>query len=95
MYSILKNKEGELMLIFNPSFGEDPELSMFLYDDSGLGLLLQDLFSGIRIKNIGPEALAVLADVTHIHVVEKDGDTVIRDYLAAVRKVSDVKALVR
>lgn len=95
MYSILKNKEGELMLIFNPSLGEDPELSMFLYDDSGLGLLLQDLFSGIRIKNIGPEALVVLADVTHIHVVEKDGDTVIRDYLAAVRKVSDVKALVR
>ena len=95
MYSILKNKEGELMLIFNPSLGEDPELSMFLYDDSGLGLLLQDLFSGIRIKYIGPEALAVLADVTHIHVVEKDGDTVIRDYLAAVRKVSDVKALVR
>ena len=95
MYSILKNKEGELMLIFNPSLGEDPELSMFLYDDSGLGLLLQDLFSGIRIKNIGPEALAVLADVTHIHVVEEDGDTVIRDYLAAVRKVSDVKALVR
>ena len=95
MYSILKNKEGELMLIFNPSLGEDPELSMFLYDDSGLGLLLQDLFSGIRIKNNGPEALAVLADVMHIHVVEKDGDTVIRDYLAAVRKVSDVKALVR
>lgn len=95
MYSILKNKEGELMLIFNPSLGEDPELSMFLYDDSGLGLLLQDLFSGIRIKNIGPEALAVLADVTYIHVVEKDGDMVIRDYLAAVRKVSDVKALVR
>ena len=83
------------MLIFNPSLGEDPELSMFLYDDSGLGLLLQDLFSGIRVKNISPETLAALADVTHIHVVEKDGDTVIRDYLAAVRKVSDVKALVR
>lgn len=83
------------MLIFNPSLGEAPELSMFLYDDSGTGLLLQDLFSGIRVKNISPETLAALADVTHIHVVEKDGDTVIRDYLAAVRKVSDVKALVR
>lgn len=55
MYSFLKNKEGELMLIFNPSLGDAPELSMFLYDDSGTGLLLQDLFTGIRIKNISQE----------------------------------------
>ncbi len=94
MYSFLKNKEGELMLIFNPSLGEAPELSMFLYDDSGTGLLLQDLFSGIRIRNIGPEVLLALSDVTHIHVVEKDGETVTRDYLAAVKKVSDTRSLV-
>ena len=93
MYSILKNKEGELMLIFNPSLGEAPELSMFLYDDSGTGLL-QDQFSGIRIRNIGPEVLLALSDVTHIHVVEKDGETVTRDYLAAVKKVSDTRSLV-
>ena len=82
------------MLIFNPSLGEAPELSMFLYDDSGTGLLLQDLFTGIRIKNISREALAALADVTHIHVVEKDGENITRDYLAAVKKVSDVRSLV-
>lgn len=82
------------MLIFNPSLGEAPELSMFLYDDSGTGLLLQDLFSGIRIKNISQEALAALADVTHIHVVEKDGETITRDYLAVVKKVSDVRSMV-
>ena len=82
------------MLIFNPSLGDAPELSMFLYDDSGTGLLLQDLFSGIRVKNISPETLAALADVTHIHVVEKDGDAVTRDYLAAVMKVSDVRSMV-
>lgn len=82
------------MLILNPSLGEAPELSMFLYDDSGTGLLLQDLFSGIRIRNIGPETLVALSDVAHIHVVEKDGDTVTRDYLAAVKKVSDVRSLV-
>ena len=94
MYSFLKNKEGELLLIFNPSLGETSELSIFLYDDSGTGLLLQDLFSGIRVKNISPETLAALADVTHIHVVEKDGETVTRDYLAVVKKVSDVRSLV-
>ena len=94
MYSFLKNKECELMLIFNPSLGEAPELSMFLYDDSGTGLLLQDLFSGIRIRNIGPEAQKALADVTHIHVVEKDGETITRDYLAVVKKVSDVRSMV-
>ena len=94
MYSFLKNKEGELMLIFNPSLGETSELSIFLYDDSGTGLLLQDLFSGIRVKNISPETLAALADVTHIHVVEKDGETVTRDYLAVVKKVSDVRSMV-
>jgi len=94
MYSFLKNKEGELMLIFNPSLGEAPELSMFLYDDSGTGLLLQDLFSGIRIRNIGLEAQKALADVAHIHVVEKDGETITRDYLAVVKKVSDVRSMV-
>ena len=82
------------MLILNPSLGDAPELSMFLYDDSGTGRLLQDLFSGIRIKNISQEALAALADVTHIHVVEKDGETITRDYLAVVKKVSDVRSLV-
>ena len=82
------------MLIFNPSLGEAPELSMFLYDDSGTGLLLQDLFSGIRVKNISTETLAALADVTHIHIVEKDGDTITRDYLAVVKKVSDIRSLV-
>lgn len=82
------------MLIFNPSLGEAPELSMFLYDDSGTGLLLQDLFSGIRVKNISPETLAALADVTNIHVVEKDGETITRDYLAVVKKVSDVRSMV-
>ena len=82
------------MLIFNPSLGEAPELSMFLYDDSGTGLLLQDLFSGIRIRNIGPEAQKALSDVAHIHVVEKDGETITRDYFAAVKKVSDVRSMV-
>lgn len=82
------------MLIFNPSLGETSGLSIFLYDDSGTGLLLQDLFSGIRVKNISTETLAALADVTHIHVVEKDGDTVTRDYLAVVKKVSDVRSMV-
>ena len=82
------------MLIFNPSLGEAPELSMFLYDDSGTGLLLQDLFSGIRVKNISPETLSALSDVTHIHIVEKDGETIARDYLAVVKKVSDVRSMV-
>ncbi len=82
------------MLILNPSLGDAPELSMFLYDDSGTGLLLQDLFTGIRIKSISQEALAALADVTHIHVVEKDGETITRDYLAVVKKVSDVRSMV-
>lgn len=82
------------MLILNPSLGEAPELSMFLYDDSGTGLLLQDLFSGIRIRNIGPEAQKGLADVAHIHVVEKDGETITRDYLSVVKKVSDVRSMV-
>ena len=81
------------MLILNPSLGGDPELSMFLNDDSGTGLL-QDLFFGIRIRNIGHETLAALAAVKHIHVVGKNGDAVTRDYFAAVKKVSDVRSLV-
>lgn len=67
---------------------------MFLYNDSGTGLL-QDLFSGISIRNIGPKALAALADVKHIHVVEIDGEEITRDYLSVGKKVSNVRSLVR
>ena len=43
---------------------------------------------------LSQEALAALADVAHIHVVEKDGETITRDYLAVVKKVSDVRSMV-
>ncbi|MBR1538400.1 MAG: hypothetical protein IJ636_02720 [Bacteroidales bacterium] len=52
------------------------------------------LLSGIRVSDIRPNALSALADAVQIQVVEKDGDTIIRDYLTSVKKVSDVNSLV-
>lgn len=81
------------MLTLNSSDVDNLNHPMFIYDNSGTGLLIPDLLTGIRINNIQPDALAALAKAAEIHVIEQDGQEIIRDYLALVIRVSDVNAL--
>ena len=94
MYSILQNPSGEVMLLFEKSLGGKPELPFFLYDGSTTALLMLSLFCGIKLKNLAPSALKALDGVSEIHIVEKEGEEVVRDYIAPVEKVSDVNAMI-
>ena len=82
------------MLLFEKSLGRDPEFPMFLYDGGTTALLLLSLFCGIKLKNLAPSALKALDGATEIHVVEKEGEEVVRDYIAPLQKVSDVSAMI-
>jgi len=92
MYSILQNKEGELMLLIGPC-SRKPECAFFCFDGSPTALLMLSLFTGIAIRNMTPETIEALDSASEIHVVEKDGDQVVRDYIATIERVSDVQAL--
>lgn len=95
MYSILQNKSGEVMLLFEKSLGgQKPELPFFLYDGGTTALLMLSLFCGIKLKNLASSALEALDGASEIHIVEKEGEEVVRDYIAPVKKVSDVNALI-
>jgi hypothetical protein len=52
------------------------------------------LFTGIAIRNMEAETIEALDKASEIHVVEKDGDQVVRDYIATIERVSDVQALI-
>jgi len=82
------------MLLFEKSLGGKPELPFFLYDGGATALLLLGLFCGIKLKNLAPAALEALDGASEIHVVEKEGEEVVRDYIAPVEKVSDVSAMI-
>ena len=40
------------------------------------------------------ETIEALNKASEIHIVEKDGDEVVRDYIATIERVSDVNALI-
>lgn len=82
------------MLIFETSLGRKPEFPFFMYDGGATALLMLNLFCGIKLKNLEPSALEALDGVSEIHVVEKEGEEVVRDYIAPVEKVSDVSAMI-
>lgn len=93
MYSILQNKEGELMLLIGPC-SRKPDCAFFCFDGSPTALLMLSLFTGIAIRNMEAETIEALDKASEIHVVEKDGDQVVRDYIATIERVSDVNALI-
>lgn len=80
------------MLLIGPC-SRKPECAFFCFDGSPTALLMLSLFTGIAIRNMTPETIEALDSASEIHVVEKDGDQVVRDYIATIERVSDVQAL--
>ena len=80
------------MLLIGPC-SRKPECAFFCFDGSPTALLMLSLITGIAIRNMAPETIEALDSASEIHVVEKDGDQVVRDYIATIERVSDVQAL--
>ena len=92
MYSILQSKDGELVLIIEPQDCA-PDGPMFIYDGGDTALLFRDWFSNVKLQSVGTAARQPLVEAKEIHVLEKSGDDIVRDYIAPVRIVHDVKSL--
>ena len=93
MYQILQDHDGDLILIIE-SQTTDPDSPVFIYDGGDTALLFRNWGSNIRLNKISDEARPVLKDAEEIFIVEMQKDQIIRDYMASVRIVNDVKALI-
>lgn len=81
------------MLIIGPC-SRKPDCAFFCFDGSSTALLMLSIFTGIAIRNMDPKTIEALGKASEIHVVEKEGEQVVRDYLASIERVSDVQALI-
>ena len=80
------------MLLIGPC-SRKPDCAFFCFDGSPTALLMLSLFTGIAIRNMSEDTIKALNKASEIHVVEKNGDQVVRDYIASIERVSDVNAL--
>ena len=71
-----------------------PNEPMFIYDGGDTALLFRDWDSNVRLNHISEEARPVLKDADDIYVVEIQDEEILRDYMAPIRLVRDVKALI-
>ena len=92
MYQIYQHKDGGLLLVIEPQMS-DPEDPMFIYDGGDTALLFRDWGSNIRLNNLSEPVRPVLQNADQIHVIEMQDDHILRDYLAPIRLVRDVKSL--
>lgn len=66
---------------------------MFIYDGGDTALLFRDFDSNIRLNGLSESTRPILQAAKDIHVLEMQGDDIIRDYIARVRLVRNVKSL--
>ena len=92
MYQILQNKNGDLMLVIKQQMS-DPEDPVFIYDGGDTALLFRNWDSSLRLNNLSEQVRPALQNADEIHVIEKQDDHVLRDYIAPIRLVRDVKSL--
>ena len=91
-YSIMQNKEGEIMLMMDAREG-DPENPRFIYDGGDTALLYRSQESSVAFRNLGEGTREPLKSVNEILVVEILNDDVEREYMVPVRIVKNVKNL--
>lgn len=93
MYSIFKNDEGELVLMINVQ-PVDPDGPLFMYDGGDLAVLFRDWGSTLAIPDLAENVRPMLKEAQEIRVIEAEGEDIVRDYVARVRIVRDVKCMI-
>ena len=92
MYQICQHKNGDLLLVIEPQMS-DPEDPMFIYDGGDTALLFRNWDSSLRLNNLSEQARPALQNTDEIHVIEKQDEHILRDYIAPIRLVRNVKSL--
>jgi len=72
----------------------DPEDPMFIYDGGDTALLYRNWDSSLRLSNLSEQARPPLQNADEILVVEKQDERILRNYIAHIRLVRDVKSLI-
>lgn len=91
-YTILQNEHGEIMVMIDARESE-PDDPRFIYDGK-MALLFRNFDSSIAFRNIDPEAHEALRGIDEVLVIEVLNDDVAREYIAPIRRVKDVSALI-
>ena len=85
-FNILKNSEGNLMLLVHSRMGGVAD-SKVVYDGGQTALLHRTDKDIIALDFIHPAIRADLKKKKEVLIVEVDGGTIIREYMAAVQAV--------
>ncbi len=90
-FNILKNGEGNLMLLVHARMG-GVENSQVVYDGGQTALLHRSEKDIVALDFIHPAIRADLKKKKQVLVVEVNGSAVIREYMAAVKAVKSIAA---
>ena len=85
-FNILKNGEGNLMLLVHARMG-GVENSKVLYDGGQTALLHRTENDVVALDFIHPAIRADLKKKKEVLIVEVDGSAIVREYMAAVQVV--------
>ena len=89
-YEILKNGAGEILIIIG-NRQDEPENPRIIYDGGDSVLLYRNRESSIFLTNVAEDARQPIQYVNKITIAEIQGDEVIREYIAPVRLIKDMK----
>ena len=90
-FNILKNGEGNLMLLVHARMG-GVEDSKVVYDGGQMALLHRTEEDVVALDHIHPAVRADLKKKKELLVVEVNGGAIIREYMASVQPVKAIAA---
>ena len=93
MYQIIQDPQNDLILVIDPQ-PTAPDGPMFIYDGGDTALLFRDFDSNIRLNGLSESTRPLLQAAKDIYVLEIQGKDILRDYIATVRLVRNVKSLI-
>lgn len=94
-YDILQNSEGNILIMID-SYPGGPENPRVVYDGGDTILLYRSRESAVFLKNIQEDARKHIKSVDEVAIVEFDvEDEVAREYMAPMRLVKNLEAVVQ
>ena len=89
-YEILSNEAGEVLIIIGCRQG-NPEEPKIVYDGGSAVLLYRNRESSVFLTQVNEAARQPIQYVDKITIAEIDGDEVIREYIAPVHLIKDMR----
>lgn len=88
-YRILKNESGDLMFLIRGRL-KNAENPRIVYDGKDHALFYRNSESTIVLDYIHPMIQSNLARATQVLIVEAQGDSIVREYMAEVKIIKEL-----